>query len=213
MHWYIDVFSRLHIYDEELVVIYSWIYCDRGYQIYTYVPNYPVATCDCVQFYNPVLPGFTEVGASNITDPQFQNCLHRSLGAMQVTISMDTTPPLPIGAPARARISVAVDPVALITTECISVTSAMRKHARWAQSSVAAILGGTSSGYGSVQAAIPPPSPRSSVLPRGGKGVKAEGKEGETRIEVPGLDVGLTNRWGLRGKRGKSIQVRTDGLS
>jgi len=41
-------------------------------------------------------------------------------------------------------ISVAVDPVALITTECITVTSAMRKHARWAHSSVSAILGGSS---------------------------------------------------------------------
>jgi len=132
---------------------------------------------------------------------------------MQVTISMDTTPPLLIGAPARARISVAVDPVALITTECISVTSAMRKHARWAQSSVAAILGGTSSGYGSVQAAIPQPSPRSPVFQRGGKGVKTDGMDGEARIEAPGPDVGLASRWGLRGKRGKSIQVRTHGLS
>ncbi|KAF8421295.1 hypothetical protein EV426DRAFT_222858 [Tirmania nivea] len=119
---------------------------------------------------------------------------------------MDTTPPLPIGAPARARISVAVDPVALITTECISVTSAMRKHARWAQSSVAAILGGTSSGYGSVPGAIPPPSPRSPAFSSGRKGVKADGEEGEARIKAPGPEVGLASRWGLRGKRGKSIQ-------
>src|SRR5258707_1280672 len=38
---------------------------------------------------------------------------------------------------------VAVDPIALITTECVAVTSAMRKHARWAHSSVSAILGGS----------------------------------------------------------------------
>lgn len=37
---------------------------------------------------------------------------------------------------------VAIDPVALVVTECITVTSAMRKHARWAHSSVSAILGG-----------------------------------------------------------------------
>lgn len=120
---------------------------------------------------------------------------------------MDNTPQLAVGATTRARISVAVDPVALITTECITVTSAMRKHARWAQSSVAAILGGSSSGYGGVQAAIPPPSPRSPAYPRGGKVGKVDGKEGEARIETPGPDVGLANRWGLRGKRGKSIQV------
>lgn len=48
-------------------------------------------------------------------------------------------------------ITVAVDPVALVTTECITVTSAMRKHARWAHSSVSAILGGggSSSNFGS----------------------------------------------------------------
>ena len=42
---------------------------------------------------------------------------------------------------AETHISIAIDPVALITTECITVTSAMRKHTRWAQSSVSAILG------------------------------------------------------------------------
>lgn len=158
----------------------------------------------------PTKPGFPEVGVTHIIgarQPVATNCLHRTSRAMQVTLSMDSTPPLPIDAPAQARISVAVDPVALITTECITVTSAMRKHARWAQSSVAAILGGSSSGYGSVQAAIPPPSPRSPAFSRGGKGGKVDGKDGEARIEAPGSDAGLANRWGLRGKRGKSIQV------
>jgi len=49
--------------------------------------------------------------------------------------------PLHTGAPEQTTI--AVDAVAFITTECITVTSAMRKHARWAQSSVSAILGGS----------------------------------------------------------------------
>lgn len=42
----------------------------------------------------------------------------------------------------KPPITIAVDPIALVVTECITVTSAMRKHARWAHSSVAAILGG-----------------------------------------------------------------------
>lgn len=78
-------------------------------------------------------------------------------------------------------VSVAIDPVALIITECITVTSAMRKHARWAQSSVSAILGGG--------AARRPPSALGSL----GLGDDADGGQ-------------LATRWGLRGKKGKSIQ-------
>jgi hypothetical protein len=37
--------------------------------------------------------------------------------------------------------AISVDPVFLVTNECIAVTSAMRKNTRWAQSGVAAILG------------------------------------------------------------------------
>lgn len=124
---------------------------------------------------------------------------------------MTSTEPAPLSIvldtpPIQARTSVAVDPVVLITTECITVTSAMRKHARWAQSSVAAILGGSSSGYSNVQAAIPPPNPRSTTHPKTGN-MKVDGAAVEARIEAPGLNIGSTNRWGLRGKRGKSIQV------
>ncbi|KAK9464683.1 hypothetical protein V1512DRAFT_267671 [Lipomyces arxii] len=36
---------------------------------------------------------------------------------------------------------IAIDPISLVISECITVTSAMRKNARWAQSGVAAILG------------------------------------------------------------------------
>ena len=108
----------------------------------------------------------------------------------------------------RDPISVAVDPVALITTECITVTSAMRKHARWAQSSVAAILGGSSSGYDSVAAAIPPPSPGRGHSGARGAGKGREGGRDDPNRRDSGPDVGLANRWGLRGKRGKSIQVQ-----
>ena len=102
---------------------------------------------------------------------------------------------------AETHISIAIDPVALITTECITVTSAMRKHTRWAQSSVSAILGGgtpVSNGRGSnasYRGTDKASSP--SRLPR------------RTKITESGLEVGdgtIASRWGLRGKKGKSIQ-------
>lgn len=96
------------------------------------------------------------------------------------------------------NIPIAVDPVALVTTECITVTSAMRKHARWAHSSVSAILGG--SGVSRVyDRDIPaPPSPRSgTTTPR-----PRSSRSNLTLDE----DHALANRWGLRGKKGKSMQ-------
>ncbi|PWW79256.1 Sec7-domain-containing protein [Tuber magnatum] len=101
------------------------------------------------------------------------------------------------------RISVAINPIALVTTECISVTSAMRKNARWAQSAVSVILGGgggnvVSGGSGSATGSgLSTPVPGSPA-----RGLQRRRLGGE---EV-GLDMGLTSRWGLRGKRGKSIQ-------
>ncbi|KAI1382440.1 hypothetical protein F4677DRAFT_401922 [Hypoxylon crocopeplum] len=86
----------------------------------------------------------------------------------------------------RSRpVTVAVDPVSLVISECISVTSAMRKHARWAGSSVSSILGGNPN---PIQ--LGPPSP---LLRPGSKG---------SMTSVVGEDF----RWGLRGKRGKSMQ-------
>src|SRR2546423_5864478 len=100
--------------------------------------------------------------------------------------------------------SVAVDPVALITTECISVTSAMRKHTRWAQSSVSSILG-----RGSPVTVTTPafPGSRPSTLREGFASRKVKGEQdfSVSRMEE-NEDIGLANRWGLRGKRGKSIQ-------
>ena len=100
------------------------------------------------------------------------------------------------GTMAKSTISVAVDPVALITTECITVTSAMRKNPRWAHSSVSAILGGSPTNP-SLQSSRPS-TPGDELGTR--KGLKsrpglADGEEG-----------GLANRWGLRGKKGKSMQ-------
>ena len=96
-------------------------------------------------------------------------------------------------------ISVAVDPVALVTTECIAVTSAMRKHARWAHSSVSAILGGGPSAQSQFFEPSIPPSPR--VGHAGPK--KGQSLAGKTPLEG---ETGLAIRWGLRGKKGKSMQ-------
>ncbi|KAL1984281.1 hypothetical protein VTN96DRAFT_9333 [Rasamsonia emersonii] len=90
---------------------------------------------------------------------------------------------------------ISVDPVALVTTECITVTSAMRKHARWAHSSVAAILGGSGvSRYDRDTSAPPSPSPKSSGASKSALPPAVDG------------DHALANRWGLRGKKGKSMQ-------
>lgn len=101
---------------------------------------------------------------------------------------------------AEALISISVDPVALITTECITVTSAMRKHTRWVQSSVSAILGGGG-----------PPSGRE--LGRSSRNIDKSlappPQHGRPPKAVNGLvgdDDTLAGRWGLRGKRGKSMQ-------
>ena len=100
---------------------------------------------------------------------------------------------------ARVPISVAVDPVALITTECITVTSAMRKHARWAHSSVSAILGGGSNTPNPLSQGSRPSTPREEVVNRKVHKSRPSWAEGNQ-------DEGLANRWGLRGKKGKSMQ-------
>ena len=87
----------------------------------------------------------------------------------------------------QAPITIAVDPVALVVTECITVTSAMRKHARWAHSSVAAILGGGSKWSPSIDTGGRRP----------GQSDSASGQEDADS---------LGGRWALRGKKGKAPQ-------
>jgi len=101
------------------------------------------------------------------------------------------------GTMARTNISVAVDPVALITTECITVTSAMRKNPRWAHSSVSAILGGNSTPTNSSLQSSRPSTPGDDLGRKGHKNRPGVADED---------DGGLANRWGLRGKKGKSMQ-------
>ncbi|KAL4942541.1 hypothetical protein BDV06DRAFT_222063 [Aspergillus oleicola] len=94
-----------------------------------------------------------------------------------------------------SSLPIAVDPVALVTTECITVTSAMRKHARWAHSSVAAILGSGTVSRVYDRDASAPSSPRPGSTPT----------RPRSRPSADD-DHALANRWGLRGKKGKSIQ-------
>jgi brefeldin A-resistance guanine nucleotide exchange factor 1 len=101
-----------------------------------------------------------------------------------------------------SRTSVAVDPVALITTECITVTSAMRKHARWAHSSVSAILGGSSTPMNPSMQNSRPSTPRDEIGSRKGH----KNSRTSSGFADGSDDGGLANRWGLRGKKGKSMQ-------
>lgn len=91
----------------------------------------------------------------------------------------------------RSRpVSVAVDPISLVIAECIAITSAIQKHARSPHSSVAAILGG---GPSPVQL-----GPSNSVPL--GKARK------NTAANIMGDGTADLVRWGLRGKKGKSMQ-------
>ncbi|KAL2135878.1 hypothetical protein VTI74DRAFT_6477 [Chaetomium olivicolor] len=91
----------------------------------------------------------------------------------------------------RSRpVSVAVDPVSLVISECITITSAIQKHARSPHSSVSAILGG---------------SPNLIQLVPPGPGARRDRKSAsDVQTDVSG-DL-AANRWGLRGKKGKSMQ-------
>ncbi|KAH8688058.1 hypothetical protein BGZ61DRAFT_452678 [Ilyonectria robusta] len=93
----------------------------------------------------------------------------------------------------RSRpVSVAVDPVSLVISECISITSVIQKHARSPHSSVSAILGGSPN-----PVHLGPPSPA-----LGGRSKSPSGSISGDSAK----DIGLANRWGLRGQKGKSMQ-------
>lgn len=94
----------------------------------------------------------------------------------------------------RSRpVTVAVDPVSLIISECIAITSAIQKSARSQYaSSVSAILGGSPN----LIQLVPPPG---STGRRSSKTLAADTPEN-------GAGDLAANRWGLRGKKGKSMQ-------
>ena len=118
------------------------------------------------------------------------------------TMAQEHSPHTQTPATGDTKISIAVDPVALITTECITVTSAMRKHARWAHSSVSAILGGgPSTATGSDISRLPRQNDRGL-----GTAQTQLGQAGRVSNGAIGEDDSLASRWGLRGKKGKSMQ-------
>ncbi|KAK3390865.1 hypothetical protein B0H63DRAFT_500126 [Podospora didyma] len=94
----------------------------------------------------------------------------------------------------RSRpVSVAVDPVSLVISECIAITSAIQKNARSPHSSVSAILGGSPN---LIQLVPPTPSSRRDRKSSSGADPLADSPAGDL----------AANRWGLRGKKGKSMQ-------
>lgn len=101
----------------------------------------------------------------------------------------------------KDTISITISPVALITTECIAITSAMRKQPRWAQSSVSAILGGGGRRLQNGEVTKPLPSSRSTSQTTGATIARSQS------VTVNGdAAPSLANRWGLRGQKGKSVQ-------
>lgn len=147
-------------------------------------------------------PGTDSQSSGQITEPRdipirgIESSIHKrpSIDSLEI---LQTN-----GIAMESKISVAVDPVALITTECITVTAAMRKHARWAHSSVSAILGGSSTPITPSMQNSRPSTPRDEV---GGRKGQRSGRSSSGFVEGSD-DGGLANRWGLRGKKGKSMQ-------
>ena len=92
----------------------------------------------------------------------------------------------------RSRpVSVAVDSVSLVISECIAITSAIQKHARSPHSSVSAILGGSPN---LIQ-----------LVPPSGSALRRDQKTLAGSPAVDGASDLAASRWGLRGKKGKSI--------
>lgn len=95
----------------------------------------------------------------------------------------------------RSRpVSVAVDPISLVISECISITSSIQKHARSPHSSVSAILGGNPN---PVQL-----GPAGAIMIMRHKPRATDTPNVEPTEEV----ASSSNRWGLRGQKGKSMQ-------
>ncbi|KAI5281495.1 GDP/GTP exchange factor for ARF, partial [Ascosphaera aggregata] len=119
-------------------------------------------------------------------------------GMTMIPSSLDNTETLLEG---ESGISIAMDPVALVISECITVSSAMRKHSRWAHSSVAAILGG---------GPISQDEEHQNAMPRNAAslGMRLIPNESNSRDRSNHgrEDYALQSRWGLRGKKGKSLQ-------
>jgi hypothetical protein len=153
-------------------------------------------------------PGF---GSTSACDPGW--CMRRdgqTLGDLQMQQRQDQEPqqmatsgmpPRPTSSARlhprmqyrRQPVSVAVDLVSLVISECIAITSALQKHARSPHSSVSAILGG---------------GPSTFSLRAPGLGARDRSKSPAGGVVDRGShDRNLpTTRWGLRGEKGRSMQ-------
>jgi brefeldin A-resistance guanine nucleotide exchange factor 1 len=111
---------------------------------------------------------------------------------------------------AATPITVAVDPVALVVTECVTVTSAMRKHPRWAQSSISAILGGPASTVAPsssrlLEVSSRPVTAGGDVGVRPGNLARKRTSQDTARNGRQSEDSGIASRL-LRGRRGNAVQ-------
>ena len=140
------------------------------------------------------------IESSSISESEDQGTGHKATITLAGRATHNPTFDMPHPFQIPAALSVAVDPVALITTECITVTSAMRKHARWAHSSVSAILGGGSASGGSRLDISRPSTPHDGLPNKGGQWTGYSASPDERN------EAGLANRWGLKGKKGKNMQ-------
>ena len=145
--------------------------------------------------------------AESIDPLQTTQNVQQGLDSMQLT-SPETIEPFDF--PRRyslGRPVIAIDPVALITTECITITSAMRKNARWAQSSISTILGGGASKekekdiLRSASQRARRTAGRLSIPDPSSRAATPNSKDLADEDE----DTTLASRWGLRGKKGKSM--------
>lgn len=104
---------------------------------------------------------------------------------------------------AQHAVSLQRDPVAFVITECIEITTAMRKHPRWAQSPAAVILGGKAS-TSSLDL------PDATIQRRGSSRVstpRIDPVGSKSRIGSQASDnTSSTGLFGLRTKKGKTVQ-------
>ena len=130
-----------------------------------------------------------------------------SQDAQLAVAAMDSTLPSAPGTPLPRRsspgissrmqyrsrpVSVAVDPVSLVISESIAITSAIQKSSRSSNSFVSAILGGS-------------PNIIQLVPPEGAAG-RRHPRTPTSEVHRDGVNDIAANRWGLRGKKGKSMQ-------
>ena len=142
-------------------------------------------------------------GGAHLADRTRSPAPPADMHASTATLTLAPAATLPLTA--QAPVTIAVDAVGLVATECITVTSAMRKHARWAHSSVAAILGGGSKWAASGSPPEDHGGKRRPAVATAAVAAAAAAVAGAADAEDEAAGGGA-GRWGLRGKKGRSLQ-------